>query len=157
MVGMAWIIDLHNISEHFAFWARSLSGLENVFLIFLALQCKIQGIFLAKKVVGHNFWTEGPTDLRWTSLSYIFDALFGDTPLGHIFFRICPYGHIWAYLGIFGHIWAYGHMGICEKIWPSGVSPKRASKITRCHYIYSGSFWQLPLIGGSDLCHFDSP
>ena len=25
--------------------------------------------------------------------------------------------------------WAYGHMGICEKIWPSGVSPKKASKI----------------------------
>ena len=86
MAGGAWIIDLHNISEHFAFWARSLTSLENVFLIFLALQCKIQGIFLAKKVVGHNFWTEGPTDLRWTSLSYIFDALFGDTPLGHIFF-----------------------------------------------------------------------
>ena len=35
---------------------------------------------------------------------------------------ICPYGHIWAY----GHmgIWAYA-----KKIWPSGVSPKRASKM----------------------------
>ena len=29
----------------------------------------------------------------------------------------------------YGHIWAYGHMGICEKIWSSGVSPKRASKM----------------------------
>ena len=28
--------------------------------------------------------------------------------------------------GIFG---AYGHMGICEKIWSSGVSPKRPSKM----------------------------
>ena len=105
MVGMAWIIDLHNISEHFAFWARSLSGLENVFLIFLALQCKIQGIFLAKKVVGHNFWTEGPTDLRSTPLSYIFGALFGDTPLGHIFFA-------------YAHMPKYAHMPICHMgIW----------------------------------------
>ena len=31
-----------------------------------------------------------------------------------------PYGGLWAYLG---------HMGICEKIWSSGVSPKRASKM----------------------------
>ena len=29
-------------------------------------------------------------------------------------------------MGIFG---AYGHMGICEKIWSSGVSPKRPSKM----------------------------
>merc|ERR1712052_9792 len=36
---------------------------------------------------------------------------------------ICPkYGHIWG-------IWAYGHMGICKKIWSSGVSPKRPSKM----------------------------
>ncbi len=28
--------------------------------------------------------------------------------------------------GIFGH---NGHMGICEKIWSSGVSPKKASKM----------------------------
>ena len=34
----------------------------------------------------------------------------------------CPYAHIWG-------IWAYGHMGICEKIWSSGVSPKRPSKM----------------------------
>ena len=26
-------------------------------------------------------------------------------------------------------IWAYEHMGICEKIWSSGVSPKKASKM----------------------------
>ena len=35
-------------------------------------------------------------------------------------------------MGIFGQIcpkWAYGHMGICEKIWSSGVSPKKASKM----------------------------
>ena len=66
-------------------------------------------------------------DLRSTFLSCIFDALFGDTPLDHIFSHmpISPYahyGHIWG-------IWAYGHMGISEKIWSSGVSPKRASKM----------------------------
>ena len=81
-------------------WARPETWLEIVSLIFLALQCKIQGIFFAKKVVGHNFWTEGPTDLRLTFLSCIFDALFGDTPLDHIFSHmpICPYAH-------YGHIW----------------------------------------------------
>ena len=42
-----------------------------------------------------------------TSLSYIFDALFGDTPLGHIFFRICPYAHMPKYAHM--PIWAYGH------------------------------------------------
>ena len=45
----------------------------------------MQGIFFAKKVVGHNFWTGDPTDLRLTFLSCIFDGLFGDTPLDHIF------------------------------------------------------------------------
>ena len=39
------------------------------------------------------------TDLGTMSLSCIFDALFGDTPLGHIFFAyahmpIFPYAHI---------------------------------------------------------------
>ena len=92
MVGTAWILDLLNISDHFAFWTRPLSSLENDVQIFFSLQCKIQGIFLAKKVVGHNFWTEGPTDLRSTFLSCIFDAFLGDTPLDHIFFT---YAHIW--------------------------------------------------------------
>ena len=104
MVGTAWILDLLNISDHFAFWTRPLSSLENDIQIFFSLQCKIQGIFLAKKVVGHNFWTEGPTDLRSTFLSCIFDAFLGDTPLDHIFSHmpICPYAH-------YGHIWP---------IWP---------------------------------------
>ena len=104
MVGSAWILDLLNISDHFAFWTRPLSSLENDVQIFFSLQCKIQGIFLAKKVVGHNFWTEGPTDLRSTFLSCIFDAFLGDTPLDHIFSHmpICPYAH-------------YGHIGVPEK------------------------------------------
>ena len=95
MVGTFWILDLLNILDHFAFWTRPLSSLENDVLIFFSLQCKIQGIFLAKKVVGHNFWTEGPTDLWSTFLSCIFDALLGDTPLDHIFSHmpICPYAY----------------------------------------------------------------
>ena len=95
-------------------WARPETWLENTLLIFFSAPCKIQGIFFAKKVVGHNFWTEGPTDLRLTFLSCIFDALFGDTPLDHIFSHmpICPYahfGHIWPNMPKMG-IWAYGHM-----------------------------------------------
>ena len=37
-----------------------------------------------KSISGHNFWLEWPTDLRSTPLSYIFNALFRDTPLGHV-------------------------------------------------------------------------
>jgi len=48
-----------------------------------------------KSTFGHNFWLECPRDLWLTSLSCIFDSLFGDTPFGHIFFAnahmpICP-------------------------------------------------------------------
>ena len=77
---------------------------------------------IQKLIFSHNFWLECPRDLRSTSLSCIFDAFFGDTPFGHIFFEyahmpICPYGQIWAY----GHvgIWAYAKKldkwGIPEK------------------------------------------
>ena len=43
---------------------------------------------------------ECPTDLRSTSLSCIFDALFGNTLFGHIFSHmpISPYAHIWPNL-----------------------------------------------------------
>ena len=41
-----------------------------------------------KSIFGYNFWLECPTDLRSTSLSCIFDALFGDTLFGHIFLRV---------------------------------------------------------------------
>ena len=55
-----------------------------VSVIFFGSQCKIQGKIDAHIYFGHNFWQEGPTDLRSTPLSYIFDALFRDTPLGHV-------------------------------------------------------------------------
>ena len=56
-----------------------------------------------------------------------FLMLFLGIPHLAIFFIACPY----AYMPIcpFLAIWAYGHIGICEKIWPNGVSPKRASKM----------------------------
>ena len=55
-----------------------------VSVIFFVSQCKIQGKIDAQIYFGHNFWQEGPTDLRSTPLSYIFDALFRDTPIGHV-------------------------------------------------------------------------
>ena len=60
-----------------------------------------------------------------------FLVLFSGIPHLAIFFShmpICPYAHMPKYAHIWG-IWAYGHMGICEKIWSSGVSPKRPSKM----------------------------
>ena len=89
MVGRAWILDLHNISDHFAFWTRSLSSLENILLIFWG---KIQGVFLE-----NSFWLECPTDRRTTSLTWIFYSLLRGTPLGHIFFA-------YAHMAIFGII-----------------------------------------------------
>ena len=38
-------------------------------------------------VSGYNFWLECPTKVRLTQLSYIFKALFRDTPLAYNFFR----------------------------------------------------------------------
>ena len=47
---------------------------------------------------------EYPMDLRSTSLSCIFDALFRDTPFGHIFFA---YAHMPIFGKLFGEIfWA---------------------------------------------------
>ena len=40
---------------------------------------------IQKSFLGDNFWLECPTDLRSTPLSYIFNALFRDTPLGYTF------------------------------------------------------------------------
>ena len=57
---------------------------ENIVLIFFGSQCKIQGKIDAQIYFGHNFWPEGPTDLWSTPLSYIFHALFRDTPLGYV-------------------------------------------------------------------------
>ena len=46
-------------------------------------------------ILGHNFWMEGPMDLNSTPLSYIFNALFRDTPLAHLLLRhMCHICHI---------------------------------------------------------------
>ena len=125
MVGTAWILDLLNISDHFAFWTRPLSSLENDVQIFFRYNVKYKAFSLRKKLLAIT-WTEGPLDLRLTFLRCIFDALFGDTPLDHIFSHmpICPYahyGHIWG-------IWAYGHMGICEKYGQVGYPLREHQK-----------------------------
>ena len=48
-----------------------------------------------KSILGHNFWMECPMDLNSTPLSYIFNALFRDTPLAHLLLRhVCHVCHI---------------------------------------------------------------
>ena len=81
---------------------------------------------MQKSIFGHNFWLEWPTDVRSTPLSCIFNALFKDTPLGHIprtqsNGRIAKYPNIWL-------IWLFG---CTQKTWPSGLSLKRALKTWR--------------------------
>ena len=65
------------------------------------------GAIFQKSFSGNNFWLECPTDLRSTPLSYIFDALFRDTPLGHVC-RTQPNSQI-AKLAKYRDIWL---------IWP---------------------------------------
>ena len=63
---------------------------------------------IQKLFLGDNFWLECPTDLRSTPLSYIFNALFRDSPLGHSFCaqpnsQIAKYPNIWL-------IWLFGYL-----------------------------------------------
>ena len=52
------------------------------------LQCKLLQWAISQKLIsGYNFWLECPTKVRSTQLSYIFKALFRDTPLAYNFFR----------------------------------------------------------------------
>ena len=44
---------------------------------------------------GFNFWLECPTKVRSTQLSYIFKALFRDTPLAYNFFRATCHMDTW--------------------------------------------------------------
>ena len=71
---------------------------------------KIQGNINAKINFGHNFWLEGPTDLRSTLLSYIFYALFRNTPLGYVHHtnpnnQIAKYPNIWLRTINVGYPW----------------------------------------------------
>ena len=66
-----------------------------------------------QSILGHNFWLEWPTDVRSTPLSYIFNALFRDTPLGHVFgaqpnSQIAKYPNIWL-------IWLFGYLAARKK------------------------------------------
>ena len=48
-----------------------------------------------KSITGHNFWLVCPTDLRSTSLSCIFNALFRDTSLAYLLSRyVCHICHV---------------------------------------------------------------
>ena len=70
---------------------------------FEVLHCNYNGAIRPKMIFGHNFWLEGPIDLRPTRLNCILQDLFRDTPLDHILrAQICTQICIF---GIFGHIW----------------------------------------------------
>ena len=55
----------------------------------------LQRAKLRKSITGHNFWRECPSDLRSTSLSCIFNALFRDTSFAHFLSRrVCHVCHV---------------------------------------------------------------
>ena len=68
---------------------------------------------IQKSFLGDNFWLECPTDLRSTPLSYIFNALFRDTPLGHVY-RTQPNSQI-AKLAKYLDIWLFGYLAVRKK------------------------------------------
>ena len=93
---------------------------------FFGSQCKIQGKIDAQIYFGHNFWLEGPTDLRSTLLSYIFHALFRDTPLGHVY-RAQPNSQI-AKLAKYLDIWLFGYLDWYDEHSQVGYSWKEHKK-----------------------------
>ena len=77
----------------------------------------------AKNRFGHNFWLGGPIHIRSTRLNCIWQDLFRDIPLDHIWraqirAQICQ---IWPNM-LNMHIWP-------RQIWSSGVSLKRSCKM----------------------------
>ena len=93
MVGTAWILDLLNISDHFAFWTRPLSSLEIDILIFFRYNVKYKAFSLRKKLLAITFerrvlrtWGQHP----WAT----FFMLFSGIPHLAIFFHICSYAHM---------------------------------------------------------------
>ena len=67
---------------------------------------------IQKSLSGNNFWQECPTDLRLMPLSYIFNALFRNTPLGYVHHtnpnnQIAKYPNIWL-------IWLFGYLAACK-------------------------------------------
>ena len=79
-----------------------------------------------KSISGHNFWLEWPTDVRSTPLSYIFNALFRDTPLDHVFCAQ-PNSQI-AKLAKYLDIWLFGYLAARQKHGQVGYPWKEHSK-----------------------------
>ena len=110
-------------------------------LIFFGSQCKIQGKIDAQINFGHNFWLEGPTDLRSMPLSYIFHALFMDTPLGYVQhtlpnYQIAKYPNIWL-------IWLFGYLAAHNKLGQVGYPWKEHEKYSS-EALTSG-LWEPPV------------
>ena len=78
---------------------------------------------IQKLLSGNNFWLECPTDLRSAPLSYIFNALFRDTPLGHGFCAQ-PNSQIAKYLANFGYL----AIRLCAKNMAKGGIPEKNIK-----------------------------
>ena len=86
----------------------------------LSAQGDLHGEIPENRFFCDNFWLECPTDLRSTCLSYIFRALFRDTPLGHVR-RTLPNIQIAKYL-IFGYgavqMVVFVTLAVCALAWP---------------------------------------
>ena len=86
------ILEFWKFSNLYCYMDQYKDMLENKFCSINApsagtLQCKLQWAISQKMISGYNFWLECPTKVRSTQLSYIFKALFRDTPLAYNFFR----------------------------------------------------------------------
>ena len=92
-----------------------------------------------KSGFGHNFWLEGPIDLRTTHLNYILQDLFRDTPFDHIWRAHCPSMHpkyciypIRPYLGMY--LRNFSHHYTCRWYVPfQGVGMSGAEPVVSRH------------------------
>ena len=79
----------------------------------------------AQNWIGHNFWLDGPIDLRTTRLNFFLQDLFRDTPLDQIWraqiraqiCQICIFG---AYFGAPSMV----KWGVPEKILQNAVQTR---------------------------------
>ena len=104
----------------------SMSGRSGTWILLYCREYRRENF--QKSFSADNFWLECPTDLRSTPLSYIFNALFRDTPLGYTFCaqpnsQIAKYPNIWL-------IWLFGYLAAHDKRGQVGYPWKE-------HEIYS--------------------
>ena len=104
-----------------------------------------------KTITGHDLWLECPTDLRSTPLSYIFNALFTDTPLGYLsscpVFHVCHFTYVTCQLSHKEGKWGiHGKSlkNVAKRCWPQ-IRKTLQSKVMARNWSFGNSPLYIPL------------